>query len=113
MGNALLSLELTDPGFDHTVLSEFRTRLVASSAEARLLDLVLEQLRVRGWVKTGGTQRTDSTQVLAAVGALTRLECRGETLRHALHVVAEVAPEWLRARAQPEWVERYAHRVEE
>ena len=30
-----LSLELTDAGFDHTVLSEFRTRLVALSAEER------------------------------------------------------------------------------
>ena len=30
-----LSLELTDPGFDHTVLSEFRTRLVGLTAEER------------------------------------------------------------------------------
>lgn len=108
-----LSLELSDPGFDHTVLSEFRTRLVAGGAEERLLDLVLEQARARGWLTERGKQRTDSTQVLAAVRALTRLECVGETLRHALNVLAEVAPEWLRARAQPEWVERYAHRVEE
>jgi transposase len=34
-----LSLELTDPGFDHTVLSEFRTRLVAHTAEERFLSL--------------------------------------------------------------------------
>jgi transposase len=109
-----LSLELTDPGFDHTVLSEFRTRLVAGRAEQRLLDLVLEQARARGWLKTRGTQRTDSTQVLAAVRALTRLEGVGETVRHTLNVLAEVAPEWLRAQALPaEWVERYAHRVEE
>ncbi len=108
-----LSLELTDPGFDHTVLSEFRTRLVAGGAEERLLDLVLEQARARGWLKVRGKQRTDSTHVLAAVRALTRLECVGETLRHALNVLAEVAPDWLRAHVQPEWVERYAHRVEE
>lgn len=30
------SLELTDPGFDHTVLSEFRTRLVAQAEEQPL-----------------------------------------------------------------------------
>ena len=35
-----LSLELTDPGFDHTVLSEFRTRLVAQTAEERFLEAV-------------------------------------------------------------------------
>jgi transposase len=109
-----LSLELTDPGFDHTVLSEFRTRLVAGGAEQRLLDLVLEQARGRGWLTTRGTQRTDSTQVLAAVRALTRLEGVGETLRHTLNVLAEVAPDWLRAQTLPaEWVERYTHRVEE
>ena len=33
----LLGLELTDPGFDFSVLSEFRDRLLASSAEERLL----------------------------------------------------------------------------
>jgi transposase len=108
-----LSLELTDPGFDHTVLSEFRTRLVVGGAEERLLELVLAQARARGWLTGHGKQRTDSTHVLAAMRALTRLECVGETLRHTLNVLAEVAPEWLRARAQPEWVERYAHRVEE
>jgi transposase len=34
-----LSLELCDAGFDHTVLSEFRARLVEGKAEQRLLDL--------------------------------------------------------------------------
>lgn len=96
-----LSLELTDPGFDHTVLSEFRTRLVAGRAEQRVLDLVLAQARDRSWLKTRGTQRTDSTQVLAAVRALTRLEGVGVILRHTLNVLAEVAPDWLRAQALP------------
>ena len=44
-----LSLELTDPGFDHSVLSEFRSRLVEGNAEQRLLDLLLEQCREGGW----------------------------------------------------------------
>jgi transposase len=44
-----LSLELTDPGFDHSVLSEFRSRLVAGNAERRLLDLLLERCREGGW----------------------------------------------------------------
>ena len=33
----LLGLELTDPGFDHSVLCEFRSRLLEGSAEERLL----------------------------------------------------------------------------
>ncbi|WP_375232027.1 transposase [Streptomyces sp. NWU339] len=57
----LLGLELTDPGFDHTVLTGFRDRLLAHSLEERILDLLLEQLAGMGLVASGGRQRTDST----------------------------------------------------
>src|SRR5436309_6140871 len=50
-----LSLELCDPGFDHTVLSEFRSRLVEGNAELRLLDLLLAQCREGGWRNRAGT----------------------------------------------------------
>src|SRR6266516_1945008 len=46
-----LSLELTDPGFDHTVLSEFRTRLLIGGAARRLLDLLVDCARDRGLLK--------------------------------------------------------------
>jgi transposase len=107
-----LSLELTDAGFDHTVLSEFRTRLLIGGAERRLLDLLLRCVRDRGLLKTRGRQRTDSTHVLAAVRALNRVELVAETMRHALSVLADLAPEWLRAHGRPEWVERYERRPE-
>jgi transposase len=107
-----LSLELTDPGFDHTVLSEFRTRLVAGQAELLLLDAFLARVRERGLLKTRGRQRTDSTHVLAAIRVLNRLELVGETLRHALNSLAVVAPDWLRAQAPAEWFERYGRRLE-
>ena len=42
-----------------------------------------------------------------------RAELVGETLRAALNELAEVDPGWLRGFAQPEWFERYSHRVEE
>ena len=105
-----LSLELTDPGFDFSVLSEFRTRLVSSGAEQRLLDAVLDCCRQRGWLKARGRQRTDSTQVLARVRAVNRLECVAETLRYALNSLAVVAPAWLRAQSATEWLERYGRR---
>ena len=38
----LLCLELTDTGFNHTVLSEFRTRLVKADAERLVFDRLLE-----------------------------------------------------------------------
>jgi transposase len=108
-----LSLELTDPGFDHTVLSEFRSRLVSQGAEERLLDTIVELFQQRGWLKARGRTRTDSTHVLAKVRALNRVELVGETLRAALNVVAVVAPDWLAAHAQPEWVERYDRPAED
>src|SRR3954453_17024925 len=107
-----LGLELTDPGFDHTVFSEFRSRLVAGQAEQLLLDTLLDRVRELGLLKKRGRQRTDSTPVLAAVRVLNRLERVGETLRAALNALAVVAPEWLQAWAPAEWYERYGERVE-
>jgi transposase len=108
-----LSLDLGDPGFDHTVLSEFRSRLVAGGAERLLLDVLLRRFRELGLLKGRGRQRTDSTHVLAAVRALNRLELVRETVRHALGILAEVAPGWLAAQANPEWVQRYRRRSDE
>ncbi len=107
-----LRLPLTDPGFDHTVLSEFRSRLIEGKAEQQMLDTLLDRLRDLGLVKPRGRQRTDSTHVLAAVRGLNRLERVGETLRAALNEVAVMAPAWLQALAPAEWYERYARRVE-
>jgi transposase len=108
----VLGLELTDPGFDHTVLSEFRTRLLAGGAERLLLDTLLTRLRAQGLLKLRGRQRTDSTHILAAIRVLNRLERVGETLRAALNSLAVVAPAWLQAIAPPEWYDRYGRRVE-
>ena len=109
----LLGLELTDPGFDHSVLCEFRSRLLAGGAEERLLGKLLEACQARGLLKARGRQRTDSTRVLASIRALNRLELVGETLRAALNEIATVAPDWLRRVAPKDWYGRYAHRVED
>jgi transposase len=108
----LLGLELTDPGFDFSVLSEFRQRLLAGGAEERLLEDFLTRLKAKGLVKAGGTQRTDGTHVLDAVRTLNRLELVGETLRHALNDLAAVVPEWLQTHVTPDWYERYGRRLE-
>jgi transposase len=109
----LLSLELTDPGFDFSVLSEFRDRLLAGSAEELLLDKLLERCRALGLLTARGQQRTDSTHVLAAIRVLNRLELVAETLRAALNAVATVAPAWLQAVTPLVWYERYSRRIEE
>ncbi len=109
----LLGLALTDPGFDFSVLSEFRDRLLASSVEALLLEKLLECCRAMGWLKARGSQRTDSTHVLAAIRVLNRLELVAETLRAALNAVATVASDWLQAVTPLAWYERYSRRIEE
>ena len=109
----LLRLELTDAGFDASVLSEFRTRLIDGGSESLLLDTLLTWCRERQLLKERGRQRTDSTHVLAAVRALNRVELAAETMRHALNSLAVVAPEWLRTITQPAWGERYSRRAED
>src|SRR6266516_6029575 len=107
-----LGLELTDPGFDFSLLCEFRTRLADEGAETLLLDRLLEVCKQRGWLKAGVKQRTDSTHVLARVRSLSNLECVGETLRAVLDDLAALAPDWLVQHISPDWFERYSHRVE-
>ena len=109
----LLGLELTDAGFDFSVLSEFRTRLLEGGGEAWLLDKLLEQCQSLGLAKARGTQRTDATRVLAAIRVLNRLELVGETMRAALNDLATVAPDWLRSAAPTEWYHRYSRRIED
>jgi transposase len=109
----LLGLELTDPGFDFSVLSEFRDRLLAGSAEELLLEKLLERCRTMGLLKARGQQRTDSTHVLAAIRVMNRLELVAETLRAALHELATVAPAWLQGLAPLAWYERYSRRIED
>src|ERR671933_33451 len=109
----LLGLDLTDPGFDFSVLSELRDRLLAGSAEVLLLDKLLAQCRTMGLLKARGQQRTDSTHVLAAIRVLNRLALVAETLRAALNALATVAPDWLQGLAPLAWYERYGRRIED
>ena len=108
-----LGLELTDAGFHFSVLSDFRARLVAHEATEQLLNAMLVQFKAKGLIKVRGKQRTDSTHILASVRMLNRLEQVGETLRHALNVLAEQVPIWLKAQVPAEWFERYRTRFEQ
>ena len=75
-----LGLELEDPGFDASVLSEFRSRLVAGDLTCLALDALLERLAGLGLVRAGGRQRTDSAHVLGAIRMLNRPGAgRGDT----------------------------------
>jgi transposase len=108
-----LGLELDDPGFDHTVLTGFRGRLIEHGLEEKVLDLLLAVLQGKGLVKAGGKQRTDSTHVISAVRDLNRLELAGESVRACLEALAVAAPSWLgQAVDVPGWSRRYDARID-
>lgn len=108
----LLGLELEETGFDFSVLSEFRGRLISGSCEMLLLTRLLERCRELELIKRRGQQRTDATYILGAVRELTRLEQVGESLRAALNEIAGIAPHWLQAWVPVEWYEQYERRIE-
>ena len=108
----MLGLALDDPGFNFSVLSEFRSRLIAGGKEEIILNKLLEVFKAHKLIKERGLQRTDSTHVLTAVRRVNRLEKVGETLRFALNSIAQEAPEWLKALVPQEWYSRYGVRME-
>jgi transposase len=107
-----LALELEDPGFNYSVLSEFRDRLIDGSAEERILELLLERLWQARLLRAGGRARTDSTHVLSAARTLNRLELVVESMRAALNALAVAAPSWLAPLISAEWCERYDQRAD-
>ena len=107
-----LGLKITEIGFDPSVLSEFRKRLLDGGRERHLFDHMLNQLSQKGLLKPGGKQRTDSTHVLAAIRKLNRTECVGETMRKTLNDLATVADEWLLEQVTPDWFDLYGPRFD-
>jgi transposase len=108
-----LSLDLHDPGFDFTLLHDFRQRLLAQDAAQRLLDTFLTTCKARGWLKARSTQRTDSTHVLAAIRTLHRLECVLEAMHYALNQLSNADPGWVQQRVSLEWYDRYGLRSDQ
>jgi transposase len=105
-----LHLPLSYAGFDFSVLSDFRARLLAHDASARLFDTLLAQLRELGLLKRRGRQRTDSLAVLARIHLLTRIELVAETLRLAIRAVVQADAGWAKSSLPPAWEEWYGQR---
>jgi transposase len=108
----VLGLELTDEGFDFTVLSEWRKRLIESQKTERLLEILLAHLKSINFLKERGKQRTDSSHVLAAIRKLNRIECVGETIRKVLNDLTLLAPEWLKHKVTQDWFDMYSLKFE-
>ncbi|WJE00766.1 IS1182 family transposase [Streptomyces antimycoticus] len=109
-----LGLQLADPGFDFSVLSEFRDRLIAHGLEQQILDAILAQCNKQGLLRAGGRARTDSTHVIACIRDLNRLEFVTETMRCALEALAVAAPAWLAGTdaVNADWLARYQQRAD-
>ena len=108
-----LSLDLHDPGFDFTLLHDFRQRILAHEASQRFLDTFLATCKARGWIKARGTQRTDSTHVLAAIRTLHRVECVLEALHYALNQLSAADPTWVQQHVPLDWYTRYGLRADQ
>lgn len=107
-----LGLHLEDTGFDSSVLSEFRVRLVEHELSMLAFDRILDRCRELDLVKARGKQRTDSTHVISAVRDLNRSELAGESVRALCQVLAEVAPDFLPATVDlAAFARRYGPRV--
>jgi transposase len=107
-----LALPMADAGFHHSVLEEFRQRLMVDDRAMGLLEALLAAADEAGLTRRGGRGRTDSTHVIAELRRLCRWELLGETVRLALDEVAGMAPGWLGPRIRPGWEQRYGRRVE-
>jgi len=108
----VLGLEIDAPAVPHSILSDFRSRLIKGGQEQKLFDSLVDLLKEQGWFKGSRRQRTDSTHMLAAIRELNRLELVGETLRAALNDLATVAPEWLVDQVEADWFDLYGARLE-
>jgi hypothetical protein len=103
----------TGPGFDASVLSEFRSRVIGHGLEEKALDLLLARLAGKGLIGAGGKQRTDSTHVIAAIRDLNHLELAGECVRAGLEALSAAAPGWVaRVLEVGGWADRYRARVD-
>lgn len=107
-----LHLPLDEPGFNFSVLSEFRDRLLAHQAESQLFDQVLASLQQAGLLKQRGRQRSDSLSVLTRVRDLSRLELVVETLRLAVRALVAADPTWVSAHLPFSWEQQYGHRAQ-
>jgi transposase len=97
-------------GFDHTVLSEFRQRLLEHKAEGRIFNAIFAQLKQLGFYKQRGIQRTDSLAIYTHCRLLKRIELCVETMRVVIKELLHRDPDWTRATLPAKWEERYARR---
>ena len=97
--NFALNRQLGDPVFHPTTLVNFRARLLEEELSPVGFQAILDGLVEAGLVARQTRQRLDSTQIMARVSRMSRLECLRESLRLALRELERTAkhlprPDW-------------------
>lgn len=105
-----LGSELTDDGFDASVLSEFRSRLACEEAVSRMLALLLDRLAEKGPLAGGASAHgrdlcAGGDSQPQPAGAGDRDDARGAGGGHGLRAGLAGCP------APAPWYERYAQRA--
>jgi hypothetical protein len=99
--------EFGTPPFHPTTLVHFRQRLLTHKQSAIAFEVVLKGLEDSGLLPRRRKERVDSTQVLALVSHMSRLECCRETLALALKELAQPVAQGARPAWWPTLWERY------
>lgn len=102
----VLALPLDHPGWDASVWSKNRDRLLETDPQTMLLDAQLRILQDKKLLNAR-KQRIDATPIDAWVKTLNRVELILETVRNAIETLSQEDPEWLVSIAKPEWNKRY------
>jgi transposase len=105
-----LHLPLDYAGFDYSVLSEYRERLLKHGAEGRVFEKLVEAVKGMGLLKKRAKQRSDSIAMLTKVRKLSRVEMVVETLRTAVVALLKAEQEWAEGVIPPSWEVRYGER---
>jgi len=95
-------------GFHYSDLCNFRKRLLAHDAESLIFDKLVSHLVDRGWLKSGGKQRTDATHIVGEVKRLSLLELKWESLRMALVDLMSEDAKWVLSNLEEAFTESYA-----
>ena len=102
-----LNVSWLEKGFDPSVLTRFRERLVEQEQGRVAFEAVLGGLQEAGLIPRKNKQRLDSTHVLGLVSRMSTLDRTRETLRLALEEIAATVPPAERPAEWESWWQRY------
>ncbi len=106
-----LHLPLNYPGFESSVLCQFRQIILADPAGHEVFQQALDRLAQTGLFRNLDTQRSRGDEVVAAVCTIACLEQLVEAMHAVLEALAAVEPRWLLTHSLPHWYERYNQMV--